>query len=273
MAKCAKGKAKPKKSSEKKLKEKLETAEKRAEMLAEKLNKALVVESKKSLVKPPFDLKVMLKMAERTNPRYVKVRQGPGGSSLRYVEGGYMKTALNYLFGWRWDFEIIDKGEVKVSEKVVEVWTQGKLTIRDEQNNPVIVKTQFGGCPVKYLKSNPDMPVSMSNDFKASATDCLKKCASELGIASDVYNANEFIMSEQEAKPKQDEVIEGQVADNKPSQVDYYKKLIEILAKDSGSKEMSAMLKVFNTKTGRNLKKIGQSQELARQYLLDYLNN
>ena len=30
------------------------------------------------------------------------------------------------------------------------------------------------------------------NDLKAATTDALKKCASELGIASDIYGANEF---------------------------------------------------------------------------------
>ena len=32
----------------------------------------------------------------------------------------------------------------------------------------------------------------MGNDLKAATTDALKKCASELGIASDIYAPNEF---------------------------------------------------------------------------------
>ena len=34
--------------------------------------------------------------------------------------------------------------------------------------------------------------VDYGNDLKAATTDALKKCASELGIASDVYGKNEF---------------------------------------------------------------------------------
>ena len=36
------------------------------------------------------------------------------------------------------------------------------------------------------------MPLSIGNDLKAAATDCLKKCAVSLGIAADVYNKAEF---------------------------------------------------------------------------------
>ena len=44
---------------------------------------------------------------------------------------------------------------------------------------------------VKY-KKNTKIPLDIGNDFKAAATDALKKCASELGIASDIYGKNEF---------------------------------------------------------------------------------
>jgi len=36
------------------------------------------------------------------------------------------------------------------------------------------------------------IPLSIGNDLKSAATDCLKKCASEIGIASDIYNKDEF---------------------------------------------------------------------------------
>ena len=34
--------------------------------------------------------------------------------------------------------------------------------------------------------------MDLGNDLKAATTDALKKCASELGIASDIYAPNEF---------------------------------------------------------------------------------
>jgi glucose-6-phosphate 1-dehydrogenase len=36
------------------------------------------------------------------------------------------------------------------------------------------------------------IPLSIGNDLKSAATDCLKKCAAEIGIAADVYNKEEF---------------------------------------------------------------------------------
>ena len=34
--------------------------------------------------------------------------------------------------------------------------------------------------------------MSVGNDLKAAATDCLKKCAAEIGIAADIYNKEDF---------------------------------------------------------------------------------
>jgi len=36
------------------------------------------------------------------------------------------------------------------------------------------------------------VPLSIGNDLKSAATDCLKKCAAEIGIAADIYNKDEF---------------------------------------------------------------------------------
>jgi len=290
--KATKKVSKPRESKkEKELSLALVEAEHKAEDLAERLNKALVVESKKSLVKPPFDLKVLLKMAERTPAQYIKQRKGPSGTMLSYVEGGYMKTVLNYLFGWRWDFEIMDKGEVKVGNKVVQVWVQGKLTIRNEKNEAVITKTQFGGADVKYLKSNTSMPVDLPNDYKGAATDSLKKCASELGIASDVYNKNEFIVSgdnpnnvgpdnsENVVNGNETEVQEGEVVDDG---VNYLGKLLTMLAKEANVKivngtptkeQIEIMIEIFNNYTGSDIKSLKVAQSTAKKYLLDFVNS
>lgn len=128
----------------------------------------------------------------KTPKKHIHTRPGKGGQKFDYVTGVYVKKMLNYLTGWRWDFEIIDKGEVVVDGKIIQVWVQGKLTINNEKNEPIIIKTQFGGADVKYLKGKSNIPVDYANDLKAAATDALKKCASEIGIASDIYGKNEF---------------------------------------------------------------------------------
>jgi len=112
------------------------------------------------------------------------------------------------MFGWDWDFEILD-------EKILhgEVVVKGKLTCRS--NGKTIVKMQYGNKDIVYKtekvfnddgtpkmiqkygknvqETKPtDIPLSIGNDLKAASTDCLKKCAAEIGIAADIYNKEDF---------------------------------------------------------------------------------
>lgn len=126
----------------------------------------------------------------RTPKEYVKKRPAKGGGEWSYVSGGHVKKCLNLMFGWDWNFEIMEQ-LVMHGEAIV----KGKLTCRT--NGREIVKMQFGNKDIVY-KKEPDkdgnkIPLSIGNDLKAAATDCLKKCASEIGIAADIYNAEEFI--------------------------------------------------------------------------------
>jgi len=83
-----------------------------------------------------------------------------------------------------------------------EAIVKGRLTCRT--NGKTIVKMQFGNKDVIYKKeldkAGNRVPLSIGNDLKAAATDCLKKCAAEIGIAADIYNAEEFREITVEAK-------------------------------------------------------------------------
>jgi len=83
-------------------------------------------------------------------------------------------------------------GEFLKAGKPIQIWVQGELTVKNSKSEMTITKTQFGRAEVKYLKTDPTIPVDIGNDYKAAATDCLKKCAAEFGIASDVYGKAEF---------------------------------------------------------------------------------
>jgi len=63
-------------------------------------------------------------------------------------------------------------------------------TRKDEQGNVMMKKDNYGNTKPKRFPTN--IPLDLGNDLKAAATDSLKKCASELGIASDIYGAKEF---------------------------------------------------------------------------------
>ncbi len=76
-------------------------------------------------------------------------------------------------------------------EKILhgEAIVKGRLTCRSGGKS--ITKMQYGNKDI-MMRKGTDTPLSIGNDLKAAATDCLKKCASELGIASDIYNKQDF---------------------------------------------------------------------------------
>jgi len=124
---------------------------------------------------------------KKTPQKFIYSRPAKGGGTWKYVTGTYVKKVLNLMFGWDWDFEIVEH-EVSIPFKQVVV--KGRLTCRTETAE--IVKMQFGRQDIKFRKNDTDQPLDIGNDLKGAATDALKKCASELGIAADVYAPNEF---------------------------------------------------------------------------------
>jgi len=125
-------------------------------------------------------------LLKKTPDKYKRTRPAKGGGTWTYVTGGYVKKVLNLMFGWDWDFEILNETVYSDAKEVV---VRGRLTIRS--NGSTIIKTQYGNKDI-ICKRGTDIPLSIGNDLKSAATDCLKKCASEIGIAADIYNAEEF---------------------------------------------------------------------------------
>jgi hypothetical protein len=155
---------------------------------------ALVEESELSLVENnSLNGQQLALILKKTPQQYVKQRPAKGGGTWDYVTGGYVKKCLNLMFGWDWSFEIMEQ-MILHDEAIV----KGKLTCRS--NGKEIVKMQFGNKDIVYkkqtaediTKGNPRIPLSIGNDLKSASTDCLKKCASEIGIASDIYNKEDF---------------------------------------------------------------------------------
>lgn len=143
-----------------------------------------------SLPKTWVSEKQVMKLIQKTPREHVYSRPAKGGGQWEYVTGVYVKKVLNYVFGWLWDFKITEEKIYGLEEGWGQITVQGELTVKDGRGN-TITKTQYGRSEVKY-KKNTKIPLDIGNDFKAAATDALKKCASELGIASDIYGKNEF---------------------------------------------------------------------------------
>jgi Rad52/22 family double-strand break repair protein len=108
-------------------------------------------------------------------PEQIKRRQGTNGDVLDYIEGCAVIQRLNECFDAEWIFEIQDH-RVYDDEVVV----LGKLTLQG------ISKSQFGKSRITRSKKDNSI-ISLGDDLKAAATDCLKKCATLFGVGLHLY--------------------------------------------------------------------------------------
>ncbi len=152
------------------------------------------------------------KLKQPTPTQFIEKRPGPGGKLLSYVETGFIIAQLNEVFGHVWNFEII-----REDIRGTHVWVLGRLKVL-LSDGIVITKDQYGSAEVKTqkVKTCPacrtdnnymqqqcrnrdcghslvdepvtEKPLALGDDFKAAASDAMKKCASLLGIATDVYH-------------------------------------------------------------------------------------
>ena len=126
-------------------------------------------------------------LSQRTPDSEIRVRVGRGGMKLKYTDGPYVIRTLNAAFGWDWDF-VADSEELLTNNgKPFEVKVRGSLTVR--MGGRSITKTQYGCQPIEMLK-NGEAPVSLGDAYKGAATDAMKKCASLLGVALDLYDSD-----------------------------------------------------------------------------------
>lgn len=171
------------------------------------MSEQLITANDLSLVDDSFLNENQLKnLLKKTPDKYLKERPAKGGGKWTYVSGGYVKKVLNLMFGFDWDFQVIDQ-MVQFDEVIV----KGRLTCRTGERT--IVKEQFGNKDIAYKKQTDKdgnrIPLSIGNDMKAAATDALKKCAAEIGIAADVYNKEEF----REIKISSSDELEDRITD------------------------------------------------------------
>lgn len=158
------------------------------EMLPTTTDLAEPIRDGKSLTIPKTWLseKQITRLVEKTPPQYVYQRPAKGGGKWEYVTVSYVQRVLDYAFGFNWDFEIVEHGK-----EADHVWVLGKLVVRNPQGTMTITKTQFGRSEVKHKRGDQGM-LDYGNDLKAAASDALKKCASMLGIARDIYGKTDY---------------------------------------------------------------------------------
>jgi recombination DNA repair RAD52 pathway protein len=139
-----------------------------------------------TLVDSVFTKDQLLKILQRTPKGHIYTRPAKGGGQWDYVTGVYVKKVLNFVFGWMWSFDV-----KSAEEKYGQIVVTGRLTIHKNNGRILIWKEDTGRADIKMKRDNSG-PLDYGNDQKAAITDCLKRCAAQFGIASDIYGKNEF---------------------------------------------------------------------------------
>lgn len=119
----------------------------------------------------------------------IKRRPGAGGKMFDYVEIGYVVAQLDKAFNRLWEFEIIADG---ISNENNQVWVRGRLTVHLAPNFS-LKKEAYGSSDIKRyaVGDNAKKVIDIGNDFKSASSDALKKAASLVGVAQDVYFPHE----------------------------------------------------------------------------------
>jgi recombination DNA repair RAD52 pathway protein len=128
---------------------------------------------------------------KKTPNTHIHEKPGKGGGRFKYVTGAYVKSQLNRLFGFDWSFTV-KSFDVKGNQCIVFGHLEGNIRDNDGKIIATLVREQFGRADIKTMKADKTKALDFGNDLKAATTDALKKCASDLGIARDVYAADEY---------------------------------------------------------------------------------
>lgn len=143
-----------------------------------------------SLLASYFPKNVIEFITRPTPPKYIMKREGPGKREFSYVSGWYAKKCANYAFGFNHSFEI-KKKEISGTSAIVE----GRFIVNDPKSGrQIFFKDDIGGHQIRFLKDKAhtaENAVDIANDYKAAATDALKRCMSQIGFFMDVYGVSE----------------------------------------------------------------------------------
>ncbi len=112
------------------------------------------------------------------SPDQVKQREGNLGKMLDYIEGHSVIQRLNDAFEAEWSFSILKHDILDATDEVI---------VLSELKAGDVVKTQFGSSRITRARESGE-PISLADDYKAAATDSIKKCASLLGVGLHLYN-------------------------------------------------------------------------------------
>lgn len=101
-----------------------------------------------------------------------------GGVEVTFVSGEQVISRLNEVLGvFGWSFRVLDK---EIHAESDEAWVLGELEATIDGQR--VVRQQFGSQKIKRQRST-GAPLDIGFDWKGAGTDCLKKCATTIGVA------------------------------------------------------------------------------------------
>ena len=109
----------------------------------------------------------------------IRQRKGRRGKMLDYVATHAVIARLNEAFDGAWSFRIPSYWKEDDEVVVLAMLRAGGVT-----------KQQFGSSAITREREG-GRPISIGDDLKAAASDALKKCATEFGVALELYGASE----------------------------------------------------------------------------------
>lgn len=140
-------------------------------------------------------------VTQKTPQELIKLRKGKGGKVFSYVPHNYVTRILNDAFCHAWSFKSEPIPPLCSDDEIV---VKGILIIHTPAGE--IVKEQYGAqeIPIDSKTGKPGM--TKGDALKGAGSDALRKCASLLGIALDLYG-EEFpempAADEQDRQPAQ----------------------------------------------------------------------
>lgn len=121
-------------------------------------------------------------------PEQIKQRQGQGGKILSYVETHTVIARLNEGCDV-WSFEIVE--HTILDDEVIVI---GKLVADG------VTKMAFGGADI--ARDRDGRPLSIADSLKAAGSDAIKKAASLLGVALELYGGGAAEATSASAPPR-----------------------------------------------------------------------
>lgn len=103
--------------------------------------------------------------------------------NLTYINGEQAVSRLNEVLGMAgWTFRINEHG---YNQEADEIWVLGELVANC--GGTMVTRQQFGSQKVNRKKETQAV-LDLGFDLKGAATDCLKKCASLIGVGLYLYD-------------------------------------------------------------------------------------